>query len=98
MLTGFDGFAVALWKGGCGLANWEPFGGELGEFTVTRGGEQGAESDVVETGRCSILEICCRGRGTDGPAVPRPFGMRVVSVIGHGEDTRGMSREARVLF
>ena len=40
-------------------------GGDTGEFTVTVGGERGAESEVVETGRCSILEFCCR-RGTGG--------------------------------
>ena len=29
---------------------------------MTIGGERGAESEVVETGRWSTLEECCRGR------------------------------------
>ena len=36
-------------------------GGETGEFTVTIGGERGAESEVVETGRCSTPGFRCRG-------------------------------------
>lgn len=59
MLTCFNVFAVAGWKVDCMLASWGPFGGEAGEFTVTSGGERGAESEVAETGRCSILELCC---------------------------------------
>lgn len=79
------------------LTSWGPFRGEVGEFTVTRGGEQAAESEVVETGRCNTLELCCRGRGTGGPAIPRPFGTKAVPVVAHGEEFRGMSSDARAL-
>ena len=80
------------------LASWGAFGGEAGEFTVTSGGERGAKIEVVETGRCSIPEVCCRGRATGKPAVSRPCGTKAASVADHGEDIRGMSSEARVLF
>lgn len=98
MFKSFCGFVVAGFEDGCMLADWEPFRGEVGEFTVTSGGEPGAESEVVETGRCSILELCCRGRGTGGPAVPGPRGARAVPVVDDGEGVRGMSSEARVFF
>ena len=68
------------------LARCGTLGGEVGELTVTIGGEWGAESEVVETGRCTILEVCGRGRG-GGSAAP---------VLDHGEDARGMSSEALV--
>ena len=54
------------------LANLGSFAGDAGEFTVTSGRELGVESEVVETGRCSILELCCRGRRSGGPAVVEP--------------------------
>lgn len=98
MLKCFNGFAVAECKEGCELASWGPFGGEIGEFTVTSGGERGAESDVAETGRCSLLELCCRGRGTGGPTSPRPCGTKDAPEVDNGEDIRGMSSEARLLF
>lgn len=80
------------------LASWAIFGGEVGEFNVTSGGERGAEIEVVETGRCGIPEACCRGRETGGPAVPRPCGTKATPVVDHGEEIWGMSSEIRVLF
>ena len=80
------------------LTSWGIFRGEVGEFTVTSGGERGAEIEVVETGRCSVLEACCRGRETGGPAGPRPCGTKAAPVVDHGEEIRGMSSEVRVLF
>lgn len=65
---------------------------------MTSGGERGAESEVAEIGRCNILEVCCRGRGTGGPASPRPCGTEVAPEVDNGEDVRGRSSEARVLF
>ena len=97
MLKSFNGFAVPDRKDGWMPANWGPFGGEAGEFTVTSGGERGVESEVVETGRCSILELGCRERGTGGPAVAGPCDRRAVRVVDHGEGFRGMSSEIRVL-
>lgn len=72
------------------LARCRTLGGEVGELTVTIGGERGAESEMVEAGRSGILEVCCRGRGglaAIGSAPP---------VLDHGEDARGMSSEALV--
>lgn len=74
------------------LAGCRTLGGEVGELTVTIGGEWGADSEVVETGRCEILEVCCRGRGA--PADPGS----AAPVLNHGEDARGMSSEALVYF
>lgn len=54
------------------LANFGPFAGDVGDFTVTSGRGWGVESEVVETGRCRILELCCRGRTFGGPAVVEP--------------------------
>lgn len=64
---------------------------------MTSGGVKGVESEVAETGRCSILELCCRGRETGGPAVLGLCDTRTVPVVDHGEDVRGMSSEARIL-
>ena len=65
---------------------------------MTRGGGWGAKSEVVETGRCRILELCCSGRGAGGPPVPGPCDTRGAPVGDHGEGFRGMSNEARILF
>lgn len=64
---------------------------------MTSGGELGAESEVVETGCCSISQPCWRERGTGGLGVPRSCGTKAVPAFGHGEDIRGMLNEARVL-
>ena len=48
-LACFNGFSNAVWKDDCTLAGPRLFGGELGGFTVTSGGEQVAESEAVDT-------------------------------------------------
>ena len=55
------------------------------------------ESEMVETGRCTILELCCSGRGTEEPAVPGPCDRKAAPLVDHGEGFRGMSTEARIL-
>lgn len=65
---------------------------------MTSGGEWGAESEVADNGRCNMLEPCCQGRGTGGPAEPRPCGAEAGPKVDHGEDILGISSEARVLF
>ena len=56
------------------------------------------ESEMVETGRCKILELCCSGRGTEGPAVSEPCDTMAGPVVDHREGFRGMSTEARMIF
>ena len=95
----FNGSIIAESIDGCTLADWRLLGGEVGEITVTRGGERGALSDVVEIGRCSTGELFCRGQGTTGGrAVLGPRGERSVAVVDHGEGFLGISSDAWVLF
>ena len=51
MLACSNGSSNAAWEADCTIAGPRLCGGELGGFTVTSGGEQGAESEVVDTGR-----------------------------------------------
>ena len=74
-----------------------PIGGEDGGFTLTSGRERGVESEVVETGRCSVLELCCSERGPGGPVVAEDGDTRAFRVVDHGEGIRGMSSGARSL-
>ena len=98
MLAYSNGFSNAVWEADCTLAGPRLFEGELGEFTVTSGGEQGAESEAVDTGRCSTFVPCCRGRGTGGPAVPRPRRTEAAPLGDDGESVPRTSSEARVSF
>ena len=80
------------------LADLRLFAGDVGEFTVTGGRELGVESEVVETGRCRILELRCGGRRPGGPAVVESGDTWTVQVVDHGDEIRGMSSEARSNF
>ena len=81
----------------CALAVRGGFGRDFGESTVTRGGDRGSESAVVDTGRWSNREFGRLGRGTDGPGVLMHCGTEVLSDVDHCEAGLGISKETLVI-